>query len=297
MIITRERIKAMFKGYQTIFNQAFKDTETTWQKIAMVVRSNSASETYGWLGKTTKFRKWLGDRVIQSLKTHGFTIVNEKYENTLGVDRDTIEDDKLGLLKPVFQQMGIDAKQHPEELVYELIKRGKTEKCYDGQNFFDTDHPVGLEGEEVSVSNYTAGSETPWYLMDVTQAIKPVIFQIRRDYDFVDVHDRLGEYHTFMRDEYVLGSDARVAAGFGLWQLAHLSEEALTPENFSKASAKMESLKSDNGKSLKVKPTLLVVPPALRKQALEIAKASRLENGKDNVLAGTIEVLVVPELA
>jgi phage major head subunit gpT-like protein len=44
-------------------------------------------------------------------------------------------------------------------------------------------------------------------------------------------------------------------------------------------------------------PNLLIVPPQLQQAALEIVSASRNASGADNVLVGTAEVLVVPELA
>ena len=55
--------------------------------------------------------------------------------------------------------------------------------------------------------------------------IKPVIFQRRRDYDLrrMDMRD---DEHVFMRDNYRYGVDARVNAGYGLWQLAYGSKQS-----------------------------------------------------------------------
>lgn len=295
MLINKENLKALNAGFKVLHDEAYAATETTWEEIAMVVNSTSASETYGFLGKTTQFRKWLGDRVIQSLSAHGYTIVNETFENTVGVMREDIEDDKVGLLKPSFQQLGVDAKQHPELLTYSLLQRGISETCYDGQYYFDTDHPVGLPGQEKSVSNYAAGTGPAWYLLDTSKMLKPMVFQKRRDYDFVDIDDRLGEYHTFMRNEYVFGSDARVGVGFGLWQLAYCSKEPLTPENYAKARTAMRSLKGDNGQSLNVNPTVVIHGPSNELAALEVTQSKKV-NGKDNLLAGTAKAVTIPYL-
>ena len=52
-------------------------------------------------------------------------------------------DDKLGLLKPVFANMGELARMHPEELVIGLLRDGFTTNCYDGQFFFDPNYSRG----------------------------------------------------------------------------------------------------------------------------------------------------------
>ncbi|MDW7749147.1 Mu-like prophage major head subunit gpT family protein, partial [Halomonas sp.] len=65
------------------------------------------------------------------------------------VDRNNIEDDNLGIYAPQAQMAGFSAKQLPDEIVMDLVNEGFASQCYDGQYFFDTDHPVG----EGSVSN------------------------------------------------------------------------------------------------------------------------------------------------
>ncbi len=292
MNINAASLAAIFQGFNASFNSAFELTEAQWEAIAMTVSSTSRSETYAWLGRDTRFRKWLGDRVVQSLQTHGYTIANEKFENTVGVLRDDIEDDGLGVYTPLFQRLGEDSKRHPDELVFALLGAGFSNTCYDGQYFFDTDHPVA----GASVSNMQAGSGVPWYLLDTSRAIKPLIFQKRRDYKFVPKHNETDD-NVFDRDEYVYGVDARVSAGYGLWQMAFGSQADLTLDNYADARAAMMSFKSDNDKPLGIKPTLLVVPPALEKQANDIIKSERLANGQSNTYMNTAEILVSPWLS
>lgn len=292
MNINKQSLSAIFKSFNTLFQKAFETTENQWDKVAMMVPSSTKSETYAWLGKTTKFRKWLGDRVVQNLGTHDYTIKNESYENTIGVDRDDITDDTLGVYNPFITQMGMDSKEHPDELVFGLLKKGTSELCYDGQYFFDTDHPVG----DGTTSNFISGSGATWYLMDDSKAIKPLIFQKRQDYKFVAMDDET-DTNVFMRKEYLYGVDARVNVGFGLWQLAFASQQDLTPENYAAVRAAMMEVKGDDGNPLNIKPKLLVVPPSLEAAALKAVKAERDANGATNVMNNTAEVLVVPYLA
>ncbi len=296
MIITSQSLRAMFVGFKTIFQQAFDGAPSDYQRVAMVVPSSTSSEEYGWLGTVTRFRKWVGDRVVQNLKTHDYSIKNEPFENTVGVDRDNIADDKLGVYTPMLSQLGMDAKTHPDELVFALLAAGFGTRCFDGQYFFDTDHPViGIDGQAVSVSNFAGGTGTPWYLFDATRAIKPLIFQKRQDYQFVAM-DKPDDESVFTRKLFRYGVDARVNVGFGLWQLAYASKQELTAANFGAAVAAMGSFKGDNGKPLGVRPSLLVVPPTLRDAALTITKADIINN-TTNVQRGSVDVLVTPWLA
>ena len=90
-------------------------------------------------------REWIGEREIQNLSGSAYVIRNKDFELTVGVDRNAVEDDKIGLYNPSIQMLGESAALHPDELVYGLLANGFTEKCYDGKAFFATDHPVGKD--------------------------------------------------------------------------------------------------------------------------------------------------------
>lgn len=297
MLINRQNLQAMFNGFSTIFNNAFAAAPSHWDQVAMMVPSTSQAETYAWLGSTTRFREWIGDRVIQNLKLHDYTIKNKPYENTIGVDRDQIDDDSYGVYSPMIANMGADAKTHPDELVFALLAAGFATVGYDGQYFFDTDHPVqNADGSVASVSNFGGGAGTAWYLLDTSKPIKPLIFQKRKDYKFVAMDQETDEA-VFSRKEYRYGVDARCNVGFGLWQCAYASKQALDAAAYGAARAALMSVKGDNGKPLGVRPTLLVVPPSLEKTGLEILQAEKNAAGATNIYQNTAKLLVSPWLA
>lgn len=296
MQINAANMALLNQGFNAAFRGVFQSTQPMSQRVAMTVPSTTSEEKYGWLGMTTKFREWLGERQYQALKSHGYSIKNKTFENTVEVDREAIEDDRYGVYTPLMQQMGQDAKLHPDELVFALFAAGFTTPCYDGQYFFDTDHPVGQGSSVASVSNFQGGSGTAWYLLDMNKVIKPFILQKRRDYAFV-AKDKVDDENVFNKNTFVYGADGRVNAGYGMWQFAYASKQALDTTAFAAARSDMGSFKADNGKPLAVNGNLLVVPPQLEKAALEVVKASRNANGADNVMAGLAEVMVVPWLA
>ncbi|MEI6745541.1 MAG: Mu-like prophage major head subunit gpT family protein [Methylococcaceae bacterium] len=290
MQLTSANIRALQVGFNTTFNNAFNDAPSDYDKIAMTTASTHSSETYAWMGKTTGFREWLGDRVIQNLAASDYSIKNRKFENTIGIDRDDIEDDSFGVYTPMMAQLGQDAKAHPDLLVFDLLKNGFTNACFDGQYFFDTDHPVG----STVYSNHGGGASTPWFLIDASKALKPIIFQKRRDYKFVAM-DKLDDEVVFNTEKFRYGVDARVNVGYGLPQLAYASKQTLDLTNYAAARAAMRSLKGDNGRVLNINPTLLVVPPSLEAAALQLLNAEMINN-TSNTLRGTATLLVTPWL-
>ncbi len=297
MIVNRANLADMFRGFQLLFGAAFTAAESQYGRIAMRVPSSTAEEKYGWLGKMPRFREWVGDRVFNSLRTSDYTIKNKKWESSIEVDRTDIDDDRLGIYSPLMQALGQDSATHPDELVFALLAAGFATTCYDGQYFFDTDHPLlAADGSVTTWSNSAGGSGTAWYLLDVRRAIKPIVFQDRKPYKLVAMQDDQDE-GVFTRDVYRYGVDARNNVGYGLPQLAYASKQTLDATSFAAARAAMGSLKGDGGKPLAIMGTLLVVPPSLEKAALEVVKAERLANGASNVMAGTAEVLVSPWLA
>lgn len=175
--------------------------------------------------------------------------------------------------------MGHLARNHPEELIFGLLADGFSTSCYDGQNFFDTDHPqTDKSGAPVTVSNRQAGTGPSWYLMDTSRAVRPIVWQEREPYDFVSKTSPSDD-NVFMNNEFLYGVGARVNAGFGLWQLAFGSNAELTPENYAAARAAMMDFRSDDGRVLGVNPTTLVVPPALESDALHVVNTELTTTG------------------
>ncbi|AXV78892.1 MULTISPECIES: Mu-like prophage major head subunit gpT family protein [Ralstonia solanacearum species complex] len=297
MEINRANLYAMYCGFKLTFQQAFDGAPSDYLQVAMTVPSSTSQEVYAWLGQSTRFREWIGDRVVQNLATSDFTIKNKPWENTVGVNKETIEDDSYGVYKPIIAQMGQDAKEHPDELVWGLWKQGFNAVCYDGQYFFDTDHPVIKPGGgTTSVSNFQGGTGPAWFLLDTTRMVKPMIHQVRKPYTFVSM-DKEDDENVFNRKEFIYGVDARSNVGFGLWQLAYASREPLDSQAFNDAYAQMRSVKGDNGKALGIRPKLLVVNPTMRAQALEVVKAERSANGATNINRDVVDVLDTAWLA
>jgi len=149
MLVNKASISAVFTGLKTTFNNAFDTVPSQWGDVAMRIPSTTSQNDYAWLSTFPKMREWVGDKVVKALEAGKYTIVNKSFEATVSVRRDDIEDDNLGIYGPQAQMAGYSAKQWPDEIVFDLVNKAFGQECYDGQYFFDTDHPVG----GASVSN------------------------------------------------------------------------------------------------------------------------------------------------
>lgn len=295
--VTREALQAVNTGFKATFAAAFAAAAPKYQTIAEVVNSTAGIETYAWLGQIPGMREWIGERHIKDLTEEAYTLKNRKFEGTVSVPREAIEDDTYSIYAPAIRGMAQAAAEHPDELVFEALKRGFEVNCYDGQYFFDTDHPVtGADSKEVAVSNVQAGAGPAWFLLCTNRAVKPLVYQDRIKAELIINDDPAKSERVFMSDQFVYGTRSRGAAGYTYWQMAFASKAELTAENFEAARAAMASLKGDAGRPLNIVPNLLVVPPALETAAKRIVGVETI-NGGNNPNYKLAEVLMTPWLA
>ncbi|QBK70677.1 Mu-like prophage major head subunit gpT family protein [Acinetobacter johnsonii] len=228
-------IDAISTNIKKVFDAGFENAPSQWKEVAMSVPSNTKSNTYAWIDKFPAMRKWIGDKVIDGLSAHAYTIVNDDFEATVEIDRNDIEDDNLGIYKPQAEMAGESSKQWPDDLVFGVLTDGFTQTCYDGKTFYATNHEVGEGKSKKLVSN---------------------------------------------RLNVPLSIDSQAAAR----------------ASYGTARTMMRSIKDERGRPLNVRPSLLVVPPALEDIANALMTAERLEDGKTNPYKGTAKVIVEARL-
>lgn len=296
MLITNTALQALCVGFQTEFQGAFDAVPKMKDRVAKTVRSTTAMNTYGWLKSLTGMREWLGNRIVDNLSEASYTILNKSFEKTIGVNRDNIEDDNLGMYSDGFTMMGDGAGRLPEELVWGLLKAGFATNCWDGQYFFDTDHPVLLaDGTMGTYANTDGGAGQPWFLICSKRPIKPIIYQERKAPNFVS-KDKETDDNVFDRKEYLYGVDMRCNVGYGLPQLAWGSKQTLNAANYEIARAAIINMKADGGGPLGLIPDLLVVGATNEGAARGIVQSQLVNGGESNKWAGTAEVLLCPWL-
>lgn len=304
-VVTAAVLNALRTSMSKRFADQFKamKAESFYTRVATVVSSSDASETYGWLGDFPDMREWIGDRVAKDMAEHQYQIVNKLFEATVNVPRTTIEDDKFDTLTPQIDQMAMSAARQPEKLIAALMAQGHANLCYDGQNYFDTDHPVYPEvdgtGVATTVSNYDddGGSGNPaWYLLCTKMPLKPLIFQERVKPEFESKTDASTSDAVFTSDKYQYGVRARNNGGYGVWQCAFKSHKPLTTANLEAAELAMTEFKKDGDIPLGIVPDMLVVPPKLKAAGRRLVNLRTETGGGDNPLYDAFELVTVPWL-
>jgi phage major head subunit gpT-like protein len=298
---TLTALRTMIRGeYQTRLSEL--EAQAVYKLLASIISSNAASNTYGWLDKFPKLREWVGDRVINSMKETAYAIVNKKYEATLGVDRSDIEDDNLGIYRTLSKAQADEVIAFFNRMTASLLSGGFAAACYDGQYFFDTDHPVypNVDGTGVAVATSNiqgsaAAAGTPWYLLCLSGSLKPLILQQRTQPEMEEISDTKNE-HVFIKDQYLYGIRYRGNFGYGFWQQAVGSKEDLSLANYKAARTKMMSFTRDGGDPLGIVPTHLVVPQTLEAAARAIVEKENLAGGESNEYFHTAELIVSPWL-
>lgn len=272
--ITAPLLGSISNGLSLAFNTQLFRAEPVSRRFSMQAASTGPAEVYPSLDTMRGIREWLGPRQVQQLGTHSFTIRNKKFEHTIGVKREDIEDDRFGLYTPIAAEMGRNGQEFPDKLIADLMKAGNTTAGYDGQNFFDTAHPnFDSAGAALNLPNYVSGSSPGWFLVDNTRVLKPFVMQTRVPFNLVQRFN-LEDPNVFDNDEFLWGTRGRMNAGYGLWQLAYYSKAAFTVANLEAGYAAMAAIRRPNGDPMGIKPTTVIVPTVLLTQA-----KSYFENG------------------
>ncbi len=297
MIINQTNLDILTTGFRASYQNAFNQVAPLWKDVASMIPSSTRENVYAWLGQFPQLRQWVGDRQIQSMAEYAYTLTNQKFEATVGVKRDDIEDDQYGVYSNLFAEYGRAAAVHPDVEIFAALQAGETGLCYDGQPFFSADHPVGINGQNpiTMVSNDQGGAGPRWYLMDTTRAIKPMIYQKRDDYEFIAKFDARASDHVFMQDEYLYGIRGRMAPGYGFWQMAQRSGQAVSAANFEAAYTAMTTLTSNEGRKLGLKPNILVCGPSTYFGWRALIEATTI-NATTNTLYKIVDIVNVPYL-
>jgi phage major head subunit gpT-like protein len=132
------------KGLLTSFFEGYDAVEPVWDRIATKVPSTAREETYGWLGSIPRLKEMKGERVPDKLKDYEYTLKNKEYEASIEVRRADLKDDQTGKFAPLVRSIGEASRLYPDELIFgNLLPNGFSQLAYDGQYYFDTDHPIG----------------------------------------------------------------------------------------------------------------------------------------------------------
>ncbi len=129
----------------------FKDeyarpVDNSWMQLCTEMNSTKASEKYGFLGANPSMREFRDERQPSGFQENAFTIANKKYESTISINKDAIDDDQYGQIALQVRRLAETVRSYKEECAYTVLCNGDASTygtCYDGNEFFDTSHKEG----------------------------------------------------------------------------------------------------------------------------------------------------------
>lgn len=130
----------------------------TYTKYTTVIQSPDADTLdLSWMNQMPGMREWVGNRQHFTPSDGSFTVAKKDYENTIDVKNDDLLYGRSVTYDGIVAGMAGKAARKPHDLAVDLLKNGHGATCYDGQYFFDTDHPDGVGG---TWSNIVTGTGT-----------------------------------------------------------------------------------------------------------------------------------------
>lgn len=295
--LTQVQLDALKTTLKVRFNAGLKLSSDDWKKVAKQITSDGKSNTYEWLSAFPSFREWVGARLHKTLKETAYNVPNRKFEATIDVKVEDIEDDNVGQYGTIAESHGQAATDLLNDLVFQALAAGFSSICYDGQYFFDTDHPIypneDGSGTATVVSNMQAGTSAPWILLCTKRAAPPIFLQERSPVRFDSITSPQNS-NVFENDVYSFGGRWRGEAAYGFWQCAFGSKADLTVANFNAAYAAMMKVKGDGNRKLGIVPDLLVTGPDNQAAAEAMLKAAQNAAGASNTNYNKVQLLITP---
>ncbi len=237
---TDERVAGAFKEYD------YSIKNKTWESTIAVDRAAIEDDQYGQIAMKAKM---MGQSAVQHLDTitygllaAGFTSVCFDGQPYFGThqqgDAQPQTNHGIGLLNSVNLQAAITAMMRftddrgrpmgimPDTLVVPPELYWDAAALLNSAFFPDavvdaSQHLAAntLKGLLKLTTTPFLGDPSSWYLIDSKRVVKPIILQMRKDFDFqaLEQNSETG----FMRDVFYYGVRARYNVGFGDWRAAY----------------------------------------------------------------------------
>jgi phage major head subunit gpT-like protein len=151
------------RNYTALFYSELENNPApSWIALVFyILLSSVRTEVLAFTKGFPQMREWIGPRKVQSLSEYEISITKKDHELTVGVSRDDIFFDRFQIIGDKIRGIVTAVPRHFVKYFVDLCLGGFNTKSYDGQYFFDTDHPNGPGAVYVNTTNQ-AISATEW---------------------------------------------------------------------------------------------------------------------------------------
>lgn len=195
--------KHLVVGARTGFLTAMRGVTLPWQKVAMIFNMDAKSQDLVDLGAAPMPVKSVTGREIQDHIEKSLTVEPEDWEIIVWISQNAIDDDQTGQLERKVRGAGANFQKHINKRVFQVLNGGDGTTyglCYDGQEFFDSDHVDKGAHYDTNQDNENALALS----MDNFETVYVAAQQFRNDQ---------GEYTEYLYDLLVCHpGNARIAA-------------------------------------------------------------------------------------
>ena len=169
-------------GIKSEFFQRFSEVneQTYWAELSTRIPTNRASEKFAFLGSVPQMREWGTGRLAKGLFDETYDIQAMKYEATLEVDRDELDDDQTGQLRVRIRELADRAATHKDREIERLLINGATAgfHSFDGVPFFDATHVFGNSGAQDNDIGASASTATDPTVAEFRKSLSAAIAQL-----------------------------------------------------------------------------------------------------------------------
>ena len=147
MDINANTSNLVFQNLLAEFDKGVQAAEPIMDSLWEQVPSTSNANVYSWLKHIPGFKEWFKGqpRVIRNVESTQFTVANRKFEDTISISTDEVEDNQLGQYNGIAKGMGSEGMLLKDELTAELLNGAfTTALTYDGLTICNAAHKAGL---------------------------------------------------------------------------------------------------------------------------------------------------------
>jgi phage major head subunit gpT-like protein len=132
-------------GARSEFMARAAESQSAYKDLATRIQSRTKEEKYRWIGAAPFPRAWGNGRLVGGLTSEPYNVSDEKYESTMEIDREEIEDDQTGQIRIRIGELAQNSESHKDYLIALLLINGGTSgyNSYDGVTFFNSAHVFG----------------------------------------------------------------------------------------------------------------------------------------------------------
>ena len=186
------------------------------EKFVTKLPSSARAETHLFTSSLPRLKRFFSYTPAARIVSNEYTVYNYPYRAAVTVKRDDIADDQVGLYMKLIEGLPSRAQKDIQEEILKHLAAGKTKKCFDGTNFFDDSHTVGV-GDNKLTYDGTANDAKTFKLIALVceNSVKPVIFQDREALTGLQTDAESPQAAKLKEYEYWV--DSRFGLGYGFW--------------------------------------------------------------------------------